>query len=112
MNPSSNKPPRQTAAASRLFVPAGTACGRRDVADLMRAMLRLSQRHKLWQTHHALMVETMIGTRDILSIGGKTAADLPEGMGGLGYLRSVLNRPLLFPLLGAAVGRAQAGEHR
>jgi tryptophan 2,3-dioxygenase len=106
-------PPEQQAhKLSALLVPAGTACGRRDVTDLMRAMLRLSQRHKLWQTHHALMVETMIGTRDILSIGDTTAADLPDGMGGLGYLRSVLNRPLLFPLLGAAVVRAQAGGRR
>jgi hypothetical protein len=94
---------------SRLFVSTAADFGHRDAADLMRALLQLAQQHKLWQTHHALMVETLMGSRPILNIGDVTATEAPAGLGGLPYLRAVLNSPLLFPLLHAAVGRAQAG---
>jgi tryptophan 2,3-dioxygenase len=94
---------------SRLLVPTAADFEHRDAADLMRALLRLAQQHKLWQTNHALMVESMIGSRPILSIGDVTAQEAPAGLGGLPYLRAVLNGPLLFPLLHAAVSRAQAG---
>jgi tryptophan 2,3-dioxygenase len=104
--------PEQARKLAALFVPVGAADYRLDAVDLMRAMLRLSQQYKLWQTHHALMVETMIGTRPVLSVGDRTADDLPDGMGGLPYLRRVLNSALLFPVLGAAVNRAQPGGYR
>jgi tryptophan 2,3-dioxygenase len=94
---------------SRLFVPTAAHFEHRAAAHLMWALLKLAQQHKLWQTHHALMVETLIGSRAILSIGDVTGKEAPADLGGLPYLRAVLNSPLLFPELHAAVSRAQAG---